>query len=143
MCLFIRENPALGGSRAGHVLARLPWKLFTFIELFICAVHLQHPPQAHDCDTQTHGQRGHEPLHTWTVLPKSHQRQDKAETLGQRPWLPFPLSYRGQQSYSDFVCSLFLLQSARVQASSFPLLLFLKLKNGNRRCLPHRVVITC
>lgn len=44
MCLFIRVKLALGGREAGHVLARLPWKLFTFIELFICTVHPERPP---------------------------------------------------------------------------------------------------
>lgn len=99
MYLFIRVNLALGGRGAGHVLVRLPWKLFTFIELFICAVHLERSPKAQGCDRQTLGQREGclWPLHI-SSLSESHRWQDEAEYWGQRPWPPSPLSSRQQPS---------------------------------------------
>lgn len=89
MCLFIRENPARGGSREGHVLARLPWKLFIFIELFICTVPLRLSRLMVVTD-KTLGQGGHEPLHTWAALPESRlmtgpNRELGSETLASLP----------------------------------------------------------
>lgn len=73
MHFFIRVNPAPGGSRAGHVLAGLPWKLFTFIELFIGGVHLACPLRL-TAVTDGHLDRemcGQGPLSTSVSLPRA------------------------------------------------------------------------
>ena len=98
MCLFIRVNWALGSIGAGHVLARLPWKLFTFIELFICAVHLEHPPRL-IAVTDRHldrevGAPPPESLHVLS-LPESCLMTGQSRKLGSETLASLPAQFQG------------------------------------------------
>lgn len=127
MRLFIPVNPALGGSGAGHVLvlARLPWKLFTFIELFICAVHLEHPPRLFEVTDRRLDReacaRG--PLHTSAALPHSLPMTGQSRDLESEGLAALPAQLQGTATLQGFPDA-DSLQTARVQVPSLLLPLF-------------------
>ena len=111
------------------MLVRLPWKLFTFIELFICAVHLERSPKAQGCDRQTLGQREGclWPLHI-SSLSESHPMAGRSRVLGPETLASLPAQFQATAiPQSDVSCRLSL-QTARVRVSFLPLPLFLQLE---------------
>lgn len=78
------------------MLARLPWKLFTFIELFICAVHLECPPRL-IAVTDRHLDREvgapPKPLHMLS-LPESGLMTGQSRKLGSETLASLPARFQ-------------------------------------------------